>query len=91
MCESSSSARAGLSSATSAVARARGRGNSLSTAAVMMPRVCGSGRVHILSCAVAANRSDFAAGLIRLFLFLSRHRAAAFGRRDGPERVACRP
>jgi CRP-like cAMP-binding protein len=30
--------------------------------------VRGSGRVHILNCAAAANRSDFAAGLIRLFL-----------------------
>jgi phosphoribosylformylglycinamidine cyclo-ligase len=29
--------------------------------------VCGSGRVHILNCAAAANRSDFAAALIRLF------------------------
>ena len=28
----------------------------------------GSGRVHILNCAAAANRSDFAAGLISLFL-----------------------
>jgi hypothetical protein len=36
--------------------------------------VRGLGRVHTLNCAAAANRSDFAAGLIRLFLILDTSR-----------------
>ena len=42
------------------------------------------GRVHTLNCAAAANRSDLAAGLIRLFLLfvLSRVLSRQAGRPD---------
>ena len=46
-----------------------------------------SGRVQARNCGAPASPSLLAVGLIRLFLIQSRHRAAAFGRRDGPERV----